>query len=570
MTGLRRWLPLLLALVVAGPTLSLPFMLDDWFHLSALEVWFGGGERLPRYFQGWEDPFGLPSCFSFFRGDNTAFIEEGLVPWWVATDLRINFMRPLSSLTHVLDHQLFGARPFWHHLHSVAWYVAAVVLVSRLYRRVLPALPAYVAALMFAVDEAHWYPTAWIANRNAIVALVPALLGLLAHLRWQRDGWRPGLPLSIAGLAAGLAGGEAALGVFALLFAFQMWGPARSKWVGLLPAVGVGLAWAVAYKLLHYGTHGSGLYIDPSADTGAYLLAATTRFPILAGAQILGLPADAAFLHPEIVPVLVGGGVASLAAAWWAMRWLADQEGIEELRWLVPGGLLALIPVMATFPIVRLLLVPGVGLFPLLAMALVKLHAQRRNILGALIAIPHLGLAPIGWFVLTFFSHFVDDEFARLKADAAQWEGQDVVLVGVSDPGIVVYLPIEADYSDIPRPNQWQALSLAPYDHVITWVDDHTLEVEVVDGHIGGAIFEQLFRSWELDPLEIGYTRRSDALTIRVADTRDGGASRLIVTSDRPWSEFVILTWEDNGFVALEPRVGTVEVLPFDPGPLGF
>ncbi len=567
---MRAWLPLSLALLVSLPTLALPFMLDDWFHLSALDVWFGEGERLPVYFEGWEDPWGLPSCFRFFVGDNLAHIEAGLVPWWLDPDLRIVFLRPLSSLTHALDHRIFGAEPFWHHVHSVLWYIAAVVVVGRLYRRVLPALPAYVGALMFAVDEAHWYPTAWIANRNAIIALVLALLGLIAHIRWQRDGWKPGLPLSVLGLALGLAGGEAALGVFALLFAFQVWGPARSKWGGLAPAVLLGLAWAGLYKGLSFGTHGSGLYIDPSADFGAYLLAALSRFPILSGAQILGLPADAAFVEPRVIPFLIAGGVVSLFGAWWAMRWLSDQEGCSELKWLVPGGLLALIPVMATFPIVRLLLVPGVGLFPLLAMVMVKLYRQKRHVLGALIGIPHLGLAPIGWFVLTGVSLYVDDEFARLKQEVGAYDGDDVVLLGIADPGVVVYLPMEAAYADIPGPRQWQALSLAATDHRVRWIDEHSFELEIVDGRIGDALFEQLFRNFDLAPLEVGYQVQSQGLRIRVAETRDGGASRLAVESERPLSELVFLTWEDDSFAEVEVVVGEGLLLPYTPGPLGI
>lgn len=570
LTGFRAWLPLLLGMVVAVPTLALPFMLDDWFHLSALEIWFGGGAQLSAYYEGWSDPWGLPSCFRFFAGDNLAFIESGLVPWWVDPELRIIFLRPLSSLTHAFDHQVFGANPFWHHLHSVLWYVAAVVIVSRLYRQVLPAFPAYVATLMFAIDDAHWYPVAWIANRNAIVALVPALLGLMAHIRWQKEGWKPGLPLSALGLALGLAGGEAALGVFALLFAFQVWGPSKRRVVGLVPALVVGLVWAAIYKSYAFGTHGSGLYIDPSADFGAYLRAATTRFPILAGAQILGLPADVAFVVREAVPFLVAGGVVSLIGGWWAMRWVSDQPGAAELRWLVPGGLLALVPVMATFPIVRLLLVPGVGLFPLLAVVLVKLVEQRRHLLGAFIGIPHLGLAPLAWFVLTYFSLQVNDEFTRLKAAVGEYDGEDVVLLGVSDPGIVVYLPMEASYRDIPRPRMWHILSLAATAHEVTWKDEHSFELEMVDAYLGEALFERLFRNFDLGPLEVGYTVQSDGLTIRVLETDSGGATRLAVDSVRPLSELVFLTFDEQGFVEVDVSVGERAHLPYEPGPLGI
>ena len=80
------------------------------------------------------------------------------------------------------------------------------------------------ALLVFTLDSSHTWPVAWIANRNALVAAVPALLGLVAHLRWREQGWRPGLPLSMLGLGVGLLGGEAALGVFAYVGAYELVG----------------------------------------------------------------------------------------------------------------------------------------------------------------------------------------------------------------------------------------------------------------------------------------------------------------------------------------------------------
>ena len=58
----QRWLPIVLAALCALPSLSLPFMMDDWFHLSALEGWLGSDHpRLPEYFEGWTGPLGEPS-----------------------------------------------------------------------------------------------------------------------------------------------------------------------------------------------------------------------------------------------------------------------------------------------------------------------------------------------------------------------------------------------------------------------------------------------------------------------------------------------------------------------------
>ena len=75
------------------------------------------------------------------------------------------------------------------------------------------------ALFLFAVDESHLFAALWLANRNALVAAVPVLFGLCAHLRWREDGWRWGLPLSLGGYVVGLLGGETALGALAYLAA---------------------------------------------------------------------------------------------------------------------------------------------------------------------------------------------------------------------------------------------------------------------------------------------------------------------------------------------------------------
>ena len=111
------WLAMLLAL----PTLWLPFMLDDTFHRLALEGWLSGEAAHP-YFDGWVDPYGLPSCFRFFEPGR----GEHFMPWWTDPDLTIRFWRPLSSLDALVDHVAFGDRAWAWHLHSAPHNVERV------------------------------------------------------------------------------------------------------------------------------------------------------------------------------------------------------------------------------------------------------------------------------------------------------------------------------------------------------------------------------------------------------------------------------------------------------------
>lgn len=560
---MKWWVPPVVAALLCLPGLWLPFMLDDWFHLSAIDAWLGIGERVPRYFDHFRDPWGTPNVFAFFHGDNARWVESGMTPWWLDPSLDIRFLRPLSTLTHVLDHQVFGTWAVGAHAHGIAWYVACVVVVGLFLRQVLPERLAWIATLLFALDDAHWYAALWIANRNALVAVIPALLGLMAHIRWQR-GWRPGLPLSVLGLGLGLAGGEPALGVFALLLAYQLWGDARSRLGGLVPAVLLGLVWAAVYKGFGYGAHGSGMYLDPVADPGGYLLAGVVRAPMLVAGQVLSLPVDVAVLFRAFEAPSVVAGIAASGLLIWAAR-----RGPPGVGWLAAGGALALIPVLATAPINRLLVVASIGMFPALAAVLDEGWRERRWGLVALVAVPHVVLSTAGWFVTTGGSLLIADRYAEVGDQFEDRLGSgDVVIVGVSDPGLAVYQPIERAYLGSPRPRTMVFTDLTISDHRVTRVDHDTLRVEILDGRMGAHPFEKLFRNFDEAPLEVGHEQRSGPVRVRAAGGDVDGVHTVEVDLD--FDDVSVAAWTSDGFQVLELDVGEVVDVAYAAGPIGI
>ncbi|MFT5680325.1 MAG: hypothetical protein ACI8RZ_001231 [Myxococcota bacterium] len=571
---------LVLTVLCAVPTISLPFMMDDWFHISALDGWLGlERPRIPDYFDDWREPWGGPTCFAFFPGgeDNARYIADALVPWWTSIDLRIQFFRPLTSLTHLLDHRLFDTRPLGHHLHSVLWYVGLVGAVTLLYRRILPGSVGVMAAVIFAIDEGHWFPTAWIANRNALIAALPAVLGLLAHIRWQSSGWRAGLPLSLLGLAVGLTGGEAALGVFALLAAYQLLGapgPLPRRLLGLLPAVLLGVAWAGMYRALGYGAHGSGLYIDPGVDPGAFAAVAPVRALVLLGGQVLGLPADAFFFAPAMkVGLVLGGGVAAVVlvvALRWAWPNLSEPER-GHLRWLIPGGLLAMIPGLATFPVNRMLLVPGIGLGVATAAVFVVAWRKRRWGLVVLIALPHL-ITPLPmWCGMTAATHHIDriipDLIARMEVDPTR----DAIALFTPDPAVAIYLSVMQAHTGQPIATRWQPMSMAPFDHRLTRLSERTFRLEVLGGVMGDRPFEALFRSFEASPMLEGDRIVSGRLAVVVEEVDAGRPTTIRIELEAPIAEYALVVWTDGTLKEIPPPdIGQSITVAHEPGPMGL
>lgn len=351
-----------LAFAVLAPAIRIGWLLDDHIHRASLV-------SLPQLPMLRRTPFDL---FHFVR-DHWSF-NSGFLPWWTSPELRVSFLRPLTGLTHAFDFSLWRDQPHWIHLHSLLWMAAIVVLAAQLYRRLAapPRAPwaAGLAGLAFALDDAHAIPAAWIADRYALVAGLFAIAAILAHDRWRRDGWKPGGWLAPLFLGLGLLGGESALAGLAYLASHAIFvdpTSPRKRLLALAPSALVGAAWALAYRLLGCGTSHSAIYIDPGHDPLAYLRALIERAPLLLMGQLGFPPSDLASTASR--PVVLGlvlfavAGLALFAALAWP---LLRRERLA--RFWALGMLLSLLPVCATFPSDRLLLLPGLGGMALVAL----------------------------------------------------------------------------------------------------------------------------------------------------------------------------------------------------------
>lgn len=571
------WLSLLLALLLGLPSLPLGPFNDDYGHLIVLE------NILPTL----EGPSTRFDLFRFVEGDPATLrplLERGVLPWWTHPELKLAFWRPLSSALMVLDQALFGYGHVGSHLHSVAWYVALVAMAGLLLRRVLPGALGALALLLFAVDDAHALPVVWLANRNALVAATPALLGLWLHVE-GREAHRPwARPLSLLALALGLMGGEVALGVAAHLVAYEALGargPASERLRAILPPALLVLAWLAAYKVLGYGAWGSGMYVDPLAQPGTWLLALAGRLPALLGGLFLGVPVDLWAFVESSRPWLVGVGVAAvvlmalvLRAAWGGL----SEDERRHTRWLLAGAVLSLLPVASTIPTNRLLLVPSLG--GAVAVAAVLRHAWRSRpqawrprpvaAAAALLALAHFALAVPGWALL----HYAIGEGQRLsehrqqvlerELDVGRVSQQRVVLLSSPDPVVAMYTAMGWLVRGRPVPRAWWTLSMAPGEHVVTRTGPDTLELERTQGPFFASEWEQLYRA-PLVALAPGDTVELQGLRVQVLEGDAQGPRRLRFTFDTPLEDpsLVLLQWREGALHKVPPpSPGERRVLP--------
>jgi hypothetical protein len=353
-------------------------------------------------------PFDL---FTFVSGDpsqRAVLLEEGVFGWWMAPDFRMSFWRPLSSLTHVLDHLLWPRSSVLAHAQSMLWFAALLLVVGALYRRFHVPWIAHLALLLYAVDDARGWVVGWTANRNALVAATFAFAALLAHDRARRDGRRAGTWLAPALFGAALLGGESALAVAGYLFAHALFidtGRLARRLARLWPYATLAAAWVVAYEVLGYGTSGGSMYLNPLDEPLPYLRALVERLPVLLAAQVglgvadiwLVLP-PAAKIAAYTLALLMLVGLAALIAPLW--------RRLPACRFWTLGAVLSLPPVCATFPMDRLLVFAGVGAMAVVALVLAEwleggvlsLPRARRTfatIAVSLLVFLHLILAPL-------------------------------------------------------------------------------------------------------------------------------------------------------------------------------
>ena len=94
---------------------------------------------------------------------------------------------PLTTLSHMLDCQLYGLNAGGHHLTNVILHTISVLLLFLVLKQMTGALwqSAFVAAL-FAIHPLHVESVAWIAERKDVLSAVFFMLTLAAYFQYTR------------------------------------------------------------------------------------------------------------------------------------------------------------------------------------------------------------------------------------------------------------------------------------------------------------------------------------------------------------------------------------------------
>jgi hypothetical protein len=106
---------------------------------------------------------------------------------WAFTHIHSHNWHPLTTITHMVDCQLYGLRAGGHHFSNVLLHTIGVVLLFIVLQRMTGALwrSAFVAAL-FAIHPLHVESVAWVSERKDVLSGVFFMLTLLAYVHYAR------------------------------------------------------------------------------------------------------------------------------------------------------------------------------------------------------------------------------------------------------------------------------------------------------------------------------------------------------------------------------------------------
>src|SRR6266446_10366526 len=92
---------------------------------------------------------------------------------------------PLTTISHMLDCQLYGLNAGGHHFTNLALHTIAVLLLFRVLRVTTGALwPSAFVAALFAIHPLHVESVAWISERKDVLSAVFFMLTLAAYVRY--------------------------------------------------------------------------------------------------------------------------------------------------------------------------------------------------------------------------------------------------------------------------------------------------------------------------------------------------------------------------------------------------
>ena len=162
------------------PFAPLSVIIGICFSLAAI-TWVVFAPTLSADFVNYDD-----QTYVYLEPKVTAGLSmQGLI--WAFSHFHSENWHPLTTISHMLDCQIYGLNPAGHHFTNVCLHTLAVILLFLVLRQMTGAIwrSAFVAAV-FAIHPLHVESVAWISERKDVLSAVLLMLILSAYTRYVR------------------------------------------------------------------------------------------------------------------------------------------------------------------------------------------------------------------------------------------------------------------------------------------------------------------------------------------------------------------------------------------------
>jgi len=590
---------MLFGLYVRREALWAGFFADDYAQLGMLD----GTYPVQRA------PYNLFSFSDGSKAEGARLMHAGFYPWWADPQVRLVMLRPLASLMIWCDYKLFGSDPFGYHVHSALWWFVMLATIAALFWRVLPVPQALVAFALLVCDEAHGVALAWICNRSALVSTSFSVIALLCYRHFRSStasGGARWLAAAMLSYSVALAFGEYAICALGYLAAYELCcgtGTRRERLRAFVPMLAPPLVFLCVRSLLGCTVQRSGVYVDPIDEPVSFVTAVIMRMPVLMSDLVLAVRADywtfgSPWTHswlrrgwvsqrwvfsPEPWRLVhFGIGIVACMLVALLARNTLRRESQRSARWLLLGSVLSVVPVSASFPSSRLLLVPLIGFVPLLAAFIVAgfqrfrafLQSRRwRALVYALVA-----LAVAVYHVVMPVSTQRDevaglrdgtvnvrDAILSMDVDETHFAHQDLILLAALEGGTSMYLPATRLRYGHPAPRSCLFLSYVTAPYVLSRTARNAFTMRFSGIHTMLATSgEHLLRSPN-HPFRVADSVDVGSMRVTIVELFDGRPRRILVEFDRPLEDpsLLFMVPRPDGYQRFAlPPIGESVVVP--------
>jgi protein O-mannosyl-transferase len=165
---------------------------------------------------------------------NNPHVRQGItadgIGWALTSGDDANWF-PVTRLSHMLDVQLFGLNPGWHHLTNVLFHaLATLLLFAFLFRATDARWPSAFVAFVFALHPLHVESVAWVTERKDVLSAFFWFLALWAYVWYaERPGTRRYL-LALLAFCLGLMSKSMVVTLPLVMLLLDVWPLRRGPW----------------------------------------------------------------------------------------------------------------------------------------------------------------------------------------------------------------------------------------------------------------------------------------------------------------------------------------------------